>query len=56
VQVGNAAGLGAQNALLSQNALQFAETEAKRIHYLELAGKPEFSEIYIDELLFRNAG
>jgi len=52
VYVGNAAGFGAENALLSKQMRQVAGEIAKRVNYVELAGRPEFSDIFIGELYF----
>lgn len=51
--VGNAAGLGAQNALLSKEARKAAEEKAAKIDYIELAGRIDFTEIFIDSLSYR---
>jgi uncharacterized 2Fe-2S/4Fe-4S cluster protein (DUF4445 family) len=52
VPVGNAAGLGAQNALLSKRVRRLAVEEAQRVTYVELAGKRDFSDVFVDELFF----
>ena len=45
-QVGNAAGMGAKMALISQQKWQEAETIAERIEYIELASYPGFNKIF----------
>jgi uncharacterized 2Fe-2S/4Fe-4S cluster protein (DUF4445 family) len=46
-QVGNAAGMGAQIALLSSPGRKEAQTLASRIRYVELAGSPQFSKVFV---------
>jgi uncharacterized 2Fe-2S/4Fe-4S cluster protein (DUF4445 family) len=46
-QVGNAAGMGAQVALVSSAVRKQAEALASKIKYVELAGSPEFSRIFV---------
>ncbi|MBN2033119.1 MAG: DUF4445 domain-containing protein [Deltaproteobacteria bacterium] len=46
-QVGNAAGMGAQMALISSAVRKEAENLALRIRYIELAGSPQFSKIFV---------
>jgi uncharacterized 2Fe-2S/4Fe-4S cluster protein (DUF4445 family) len=46
-QVGNAAGMGAQIALISSAMRKQAERLASRIRYIELAGSPQFSRIFV---------
>ena len=50
--IGNAAGAGAREVLLSQAARQHAEDLARNIQYVELAGRPEFQNIYSDCMFF----
>ena len=50
--VGNAAGSGAQMALISQPARKIAEKLAKTINYLEIAHQTEFQMIFSECLLF----
>jgi len=50
--VGNAAGAGAIQALLSREAFQQAIDAAKRIKYLELSSSKDFVSEYTDQLLF----
>jgi uncharacterized 2Fe-2S/4Fe-4S cluster protein (DUF4445 family) len=49
-QVGNAAGAGTCMVLISALARKKAETMAGRVNYLELAGRPDFMELYVDAL------
>jgi uncharacterized 2Fe-2S/4Fe-4S cluster protein (DUF4445 family) len=46
-QVGNAAGMGAQIALISSAMRKQAEGLASRIRYIELGGSPQFSSIFV---------
>lgn len=46
-QVGNAAGMGAQIALLSSAMRKEAEAVASGIRYIELAGSPLFTRIFV---------
>ena len=46
-QVGNAAGLGARQSLLSVKKRDMAKEIAGRIRYVELAGAPGFNKIFI---------
>ena len=50
--VGNAAGMGAQMALISETERRRAETIARRIEHVSLAMRPEFQDIFVDALLF----
>jgi uncharacterized 2Fe-2S/4Fe-4S cluster protein (DUF4445 family) len=50
--VGNAAGSGAKMALLSQKAREAAVEIRRRVEYLELSGRPEFSEVFAEAMLF----
>jgi uncharacterized 2Fe-2S/4Fe-4S cluster protein (DUF4445 family) len=52
VAVGNAAGVGAQNALLSSEERTTAQELARKIRYVELAGRKDFEELFMDELSF----
>jgi len=45
-QVGNAAGMGARMALLSRTRRAEAQAIAGRVHYIELAADPQFSQIF----------
>jgi uncharacterized 2Fe-2S/4Fe-4S cluster protein (DUF4445 family) len=46
-QVGNAAGTGARQALLSISQRNEAQALARRIHYIELASAPGFAKIFV---------
>jgi uncharacterized 2Fe-2S/4Fe-4S cluster protein (DUF4445 family) len=46
-QVGNAAGMGAQIALLSSARRRKAQSLASGIRYIELAGSPQFSRAFV---------
>jgi uncharacterized 2Fe-2S/4Fe-4S cluster protein (DUF4445 family) len=50
--VGNAAGSGAEMALISQNARQLASRLAKEIHYVEIAHQAEFQMVFSEFLVF----
>jgi len=50
--IGNAAGAGAAEALLSGNVLDGLEELRDRIKYIELSSCPDFSDIYINNLTF----
>lgn len=50
--VGNAAGAGAIQALLSTEELRQAADEARRIKYLELSSLQDFASEYTEQLLF----
>jgi uncharacterized 2Fe-2S/4Fe-4S cluster protein (DUF4445 family) len=54
--IGNAAGEGAQIALL--NRMEFRESErlARKVDFIELAASPEFQDYFVDELGFENGG
>jgi uncharacterized 2Fe-2S/4Fe-4S cluster protein (DUF4445 family) len=51
-QVGNAAGMGAREMLISKNARLNAERIAERINYVELTVHPNFFDVYANELMF----
>lgn len=51
--VGNAAGLGAQMALVSETERRRAEDLAQRIRHVPLATRPEFQEVFLEALRFR---
>jgi uncharacterized 2Fe-2S/4Fe-4S cluster protein (DUF4445 family) len=53
-QVGNAAGAGACLVLVSRTARERTEEMARRVDYLELAGRPDFMELYVDALKIRH--
>jgi uncharacterized 2Fe-2S/4Fe-4S cluster protein (DUF4445 family) len=46
-QMGNAAGLGARQTLLSVQKRAMEKTIAERMNYIELAGTPSFNKIFI---------
>lgn len=55
----NAAGAGAVRALLQREALPRMVEAAARTEYIELSGRPEFQERYVDHMIFpesRSAG
>jgi uncharacterized 2Fe-2S/4Fe-4S cluster protein (DUF4445 family) len=52
VAVGNAAGEGAKISLLSFRERQAASRLPEFIEYLELSGRPEFNDIFMDVLAF----
>lgn len=51
-QVGNAAGMGAKQALLSRKKRKEALEIKDKMEYLELAGHPEFTNEFADAMLF----
>lgn len=51
-QVGNAAGAGARQMLLSLEQRQLAEKIAKRVNYIELSTYPNFTNIFSKSLYF----
>lgn len=51
--VGNAAGLGAQMALVSETERRRADTLAQQIRHVSLATHPEFQDVFLDALQFR---
>ena len=51
-QVGNAAGAGARQMLLSVQQRRFADELAKRVQYIELSNHPEFTNIFTRSLYF----
>ncbi len=50
--VANAAGLGAQMALLSESERQRAELLGQRIEHITLATHPEFQKVFLDAISF----
>jgi uncharacterized 2Fe-2S/4Fe-4S cluster protein (DUF4445 family) len=48
--VGNAAGEGAQIALLNRDAFQTIQSIAKQVGFVELAASEEFQDCFVDEL------
>jgi uncharacterized 2Fe-2S/4Fe-4S cluster protein (DUF4445 family) len=51
--VGNAAGLGAQMALISETERRRAEDLATRIQHVSLATHPDFQEVFLEAVQFR---
>ena len=51
-QVGNAAGVGARQMLLSTHQRQLASSFLDRVQYVELTTEPDFQNIYIESLFF----
>jgi uncharacterized 2Fe-2S/4Fe-4S cluster protein (DUF4445 family) len=49
-QVGNAAGTGARLALISRQQRVAAAEVAQRVHYIELAGVPNFSDLFAQSM------
>ena len=52
VAVGNAAGAGAQNALISTRSRRLAAHTAAKIRYVELAGRLDFADLFVERLGF----
>ena len=50
--VGNAARVGARLCLISQASLEEATRLARKIDYVELSGRPDFQEAFMDAMLF----
>jgi uncharacterized 2Fe-2S/4Fe-4S cluster protein (DUF4445 family) len=50
--VGNAAGLGAQMALLSETERSRAATLARAVEHVSLAARPDFQDIFIEAICF----
>lgn len=53
--VGNAAGVGASMALLSQRERTYAQRIADQVQYIELSGDPQFNNEYADAMTFGQA-
>jgi uncharacterized 2Fe-2S/4Fe-4S cluster protein (DUF4445 family) len=51
-QVGNAAGVGARQMLLSTDQRQLATNILDRVHYIELTMEENFQNIYVESLFF----
>jgi uncharacterized 2Fe-2S/4Fe-4S cluster protein (DUF4445 family) len=51
--VGNAAGLGAQMALISETERRRADELARRVRHVSLATHPDFQEIFLEAVQFR---
>jgi uncharacterized 2Fe-2S/4Fe-4S cluster protein (DUF4445 family) len=50
--VGNAAGVGAKQILLSVDKRHEAEQIANRIQYVELTGQASFTQLFMQHLMF----
>jgi len=50
--IGNAAGAGARDVLIHQSLRREAERLARQTEYVELAGRPEFMELFSEWMLF----
>jgi len=50
-QVGNAAGTGARQMLISASHRRMAESIIERTHYIELTAHPSFTDIYMDAIV-----
>ena len=53
--IGNAAAAGAKTVLLSRTARQHAESLARDIEYVELAGRGDFQDLFTQHLFFPNS-
>jgi uncharacterized 2Fe-2S/4Fe-4S cluster protein (DUF4445 family) len=51
--VGNAAGLGAQMAVISETERRRADELARRVRHVSLATYPDFQEIFLEAVQFR---
>jgi uncharacterized 2Fe-2S/4Fe-4S cluster protein (DUF4445 family) len=51
-QIGNAAGLGARQLLISRPRRALADQVARRVRYVELTTHPEFADTFTQELAF----
>lgn len=51
--VGNAAGLGAQMAVISERERRRADEIARRVRHVSLATHPDFQDVFLDALQFR---
>ena len=49
-QVGNAAGVGAKQMLLSRAARRLSSQISARAHYVELTVQPDFTDVYVSAL------
>jgi len=54
--VGNAAGVGAQMALLSRRERLQAQRLMRKVRYVELSGTPDFRDAYMDAMFFPESG
>jgi uncharacterized 2Fe-2S/4Fe-4S cluster protein (DUF4445 family) len=52
-QVGNAAGIGAWQMLISEERRQMAEEIADQVEYVELTAVADFADVYVNALPFR---
>ena len=52
IPVGNAAGAGAEIAILNHNEERRAAEMARKVKFVELANDPEFQDVYVDEMFF----
>jgi len=50
--VGNAAGVGARMALLDHEMRAKAETLAREVRYVELAGRADFQMVFAEAMMF----
>jgi len=51
-QIGNAAGTGAKLVALDRELLAEAEALSVEARYVELAGRPDFQQIFAEQMLF----
>ncbi|MFA6308204.1 MAG: ASKHA domain-containing protein [Clostridia bacterium] len=54
ISVGNAAGVGAIEGLLSKKILNKANNLAKNIEYIELSAYSDFMNLYVENMMFEN--
>ena len=54
-QIGNAAGLGARQLLVSRQRRALADEIARRVRYVELTTHPDFADAFAQELTFGQA-
>ena len=52
IPVGNAAGAGAQIAVLNHDEERRSAQMAAKVKFVELANDPEFQDVYVDEMFF----
>jgi len=52
IPVGNAAGSGARLALLSRRERTLASKLLEHVEYLELSGRPDFQDEFVNAMLF----
>lgn len=53
--IGNAAGVGSKMALISKNARLRAEIISKKVGYVELSGRKDFQDEFMDAMFFPHA-